>query len=135
MRHTQRLACFALFAALAITGKAAAAEIRVLCTHALQKVIEHVTPEFERATGYKLSFGYDPAIAIKRQIENGAQFDVVLITWGAIDDLTTQGKILPASRVNLARSGLGVAVRKGLPNRTSARNGWRWVRRRVRVCD
>jgi len=115
MRHDRRLICFALFAALAMTGKAIAAELRVLSTHALEKVVEDVTPEFERATGHKLSFSYDPANAIKRQIENGAQFDVVLITRGAIDDLTKQGNILPDSRVNLARSGLGVAVRKGLP--------------------
>jgi len=115
MRHEQRLACLALFAALAMTGKAVAAELRVLSTHALEKVIEDVTPEFERTNGYKLTFGYDPANAIKRQIENGEQFDVVLITRGAIDDLTKQGKILPDSRVDLARSGLGVAVRKGLP--------------------
>jgi ABC-type molybdate transport system substrate-binding protein len=48
-----------------ITGKAAATEIRVLSTHALQKAVEHITPEFERTTGHKLSFSYDPANAIK----------------------------------------------------------------------
>ena len=114
MRKHRFLACFALFASLALIGKAAGAEIRVLSTHALQRVVEDIAPEFERTTGHKLSFGYDPANAIKRQIENGTQFDVVLITRGAIDDLTAQGKIAPESRVNLARSGLGVAVRKGL---------------------
>ncbi len=40
---------------------------------------------------------------------------MVLITRSAIDDLTKQGKILPDTRVNIGRSGLGVAVRKGAP--------------------
>ena len=100
---------------MTIAGQAGGAELRVLSTHALEPVLEALTPDFERTSGYTLSFGYDPALAIKRQIENGASFDVVLITRGAIDDLTTQGKIVPESRTNLARSGLGVAVRKGLP--------------------
>jgi molybdate transport system substrate-binding protein len=101
--------------ALMLPGETKAADIKVLSTHALQRLVEEVTPEFERSTGHKLSMAYDPALAVKRQIENGTQFDVVLITRGAIDDLTAQGKIAPKSRVNLARSGLGVAVRKGLP--------------------
>lgn len=95
-------------------GKSPPAEFRVLSTHALQKVVEDIAPEFERTVGCTLSFCYDPANAIKRQIESGVQFDAALITRAAIDDLTKQGKILPGSRVDLARSGLGVAVRKGL---------------------
>jgi molybdate transport system substrate-binding protein len=33
----------------------------------------------------------------------------------AIDDLITSGKVAPGSRVDLARSGVGVAVRPGVP--------------------
>jgi len=100
---------------MTVAAHAGAAELRVLSTHALEPVLEALTPDFERTSGYTLSFGYDPALAIKRQIENGTSFDVVLITRSAIDDLTKQGKILADSRMNLAQSGLGVAVRAGLP--------------------
>jgi molybdate transport system substrate-binding protein len=77
--------------------------------------IERLGPQFESATGHKLSFSYDPANIIKRQIENGAAFDLAIVTRGAIDDLVKLGKIFPDTCVDIARSGLGLAVRKGAP--------------------
>jgi molybdate transport system substrate-binding protein len=91
------------------------ADIRVLSTHAVLDVLNEIGPKFERATGNRLSIGYDPANAVKRQIENGAAFDVAIVTRPVFDDLATQGKILPETRADIGRSGLGVAVRKGAP--------------------
>jgi molybdate transport system substrate-binding protein len=79
-----------------------AAEIKVLSTHAVLEVLSELGPQFERSTGHKLSFSYDPANIIKRQIEGGSAFDIAIVTRGVIDDLTK-------------RSGLGVAVREGAP--------------------
>jgi molybdate transport system substrate-binding protein len=104
------------FAIAAIqTNLGSATEIKVLSTHAALEVLSELGPKFEEATGYTLSFSYDPANAITRQIENGAPFDVVIITRKAVDDLVRQGKILPDSCVDIGRSGLGVSVRKGAP--------------------
>ena len=90
-----------------------AAEIRVLSTHAALDVLNEIAPEFERASGYRLSFGYDPAKAVKRQVENGAAFDVAIVTRPVFDDLAGQGKMLAETRADIGRSGLGVSVRKG----------------------
>ena len=89
------------------------AEIRVLSTHAAMGVLNELGPKFERATGNRLSIGYDPAKAVKRQIENGAAFDVAIVTRAVFDDLAGQGKILAETRADIGRSGLGVSVRKG----------------------
>ncbi len=89
------------------------AEIRVLSTHAAMGVLNELGPKFERATGNRLSIGYDPAKAVKRQIENGAAFDVAIVTRPVFDDLAGQGKILAETRADIGRSGLGVSVRKG----------------------
>ena len=91
------------------------AEIRVLSTHAAMGVLNELGPKFERATGNRLSIGYDPAKAVKRQIENGAAFDVAIVTRPVFDDLAVQGKILPETRADIGRSGLGLSVRKGAP--------------------
>jgi len=93
------------------TGRAA--EIKVLSTHAASEVLSELGPQFERTTGHRLSFSYDPANVIKRQIEGGAAFDVAIVTRQVIDDLAKQGKIVPDTRTDIGRSGLGVAVRKG----------------------
>jgi molybdate transport system substrate-binding protein len=97
------------------TSLGSAPEIKVLSTHAALEVLSELGPQFETATGYTLSFSYDPANAIKRQIEDGAAFDVVIITRKAVDDLVTQGKILPDMCVDIGRSGLSVSVRKSAP--------------------
>jgi len=78
-------------------------------------VLSELGPQFERSTGHKLSFSYDPANIIKRQIEDGSAFDIAILARGAIDDLTKQGKISADSRTDIGRSGLGVAVREGAP--------------------
>ena len=92
-----------------------AAEIKVLSTHAVFEVLSELGPQFERTTGHRLSFSYDPANVIKRQIEGGAAFDVAIVTRQVIDDLAKQGKIMPDTQSDIGRSGLGVAVRKGAP--------------------
>jgi molybdate transport system substrate-binding protein len=92
-----------------------AVEIKVLSTHAMLEVLSELSPRFEAATGDTLSFSYDPANAIKRRIENGAAFDVVIVTRKAIDDFVRQGKVLPDTCVDLGRSGLGLSVRTGAP--------------------
>ncbi len=90
-----------------------AVEIRVLSTHAAFEVLSELGPRFERTTGHRLSIGYDPANVIKRHIDGGAAFDVVIVTRPVIDDLAKQGKIIPDTCIDIGRSGLGVAVRKG----------------------
>jgi molybdate transport system substrate-binding protein len=88
-----------------------AAEIKVLSTHAALDVLSELGPKFERASGHRLSFSYDPAKAVRRQIENGAVFDIAIVTRPVFDALAAQGMILAGSRADIGRSGLGVAVR------------------------
>jgi molybdate transport system substrate-binding protein len=90
-----------------------AVEIKVLSTHAALDVLNVLGPKFERAAGCRLSFGYDPAKAVKRQVENGAAFDVAIVTRPVFDDLAAQGKMLAEPRGDVGRSGLGLSVRQG----------------------
>ena len=92
-----------------------AVEIRILSTHAAMDVLNDLGPKFERATGNRLSIGYDPAKAVKRQIENGVAFDAAIVTRPVFDVLAAQGKMLPETRADIGRCGLGVAVRQGTP--------------------
>ena len=69
----------------------------------------------EKSTKNKIAFTFDTAAALKGQIEKGAAFDLAILTDAAIDDLVSQSKISGATRTALARSGVGVAVKKGAP--------------------
>src|SRR6476620_5752066 len=89
------------------------ADIKVFSTHAVQEVLRELGPAFERASGVRLAISYDPANALKHKIEAGAVFDVAIVTRAVIDALAKQRKIVHESCTDIARSGLGIAVRKG----------------------
>jgi molybdate transport system substrate-binding protein len=92
-----------------------AVEIRVLSTNGLKAVVEELGPQFERATQHKLAVRFAPAAELKGQIEKGAAFDLAILTAAGIDDLTRQGKLAAPTRADVAKSGAGVAIRKGAP--------------------
>ncbi len=96
-------------------GIAGAAEIKALVTIALQSTFEELGPVFEKATGHKLTtiFGLSPVMA--KRVQDGEVADYVVSTRGGIDGLVKSGKALPGSDKTLARSSIGVAVRKGAP--------------------
>ncbi len=95
------------------SGVTDAAEIKVLSSTALEGVIEELKPQFERETGHKLAVGIANSATVTKRIVGGEAADVIILTGSGIDGLIKQGKIVPGSRVDIARSGIGVAVRKG----------------------
>jgi len=90
-------------------------EVKVLSTHAVEAVLRALAPKVAHASGQRLTIRYDPANALKRAIENGAAFDVAIVTRPVIDELAAQGLVLRETCRDIARSGLGVAVRAGAP--------------------
>jgi molybdate transport system substrate-binding protein len=45
----------------------------------------------------------------------GERYDLVMISSSELEELTRQGKIVAGSRADLAKSGIGIAVRAGAP--------------------
>ena len=68
---------------------------------------------FERMAGRKLVVEYAFSPDLKRRIEAGDPFDVAILPPDMADDLMGRYKLMAGSRVDLGRTGLGVAVRKG----------------------
>ncbi len=72
-------------------------------------------PQFERASGHKIVVQYGATGTFKKQIEAGEAFDLVIFGSDGVDDLIKQGKIVRDTRLDIARVGIGVAVREGAP--------------------
>jgi molybdate transport system substrate-binding protein len=85
--------------------------IRILSTIGMRLVLEEIAPEFERTSGYTVELRYDSSVAHMRRIAEGWTGDVAVFTAPAIDDLIAQGKV--PRRIDLAHSGVGIAVRAG----------------------
>ena len=99
---------------LATAGAAPAAEINAFISTAIKTVTDELMPPFERQNGHSIRASYAPSGALVPRFERGEPVDVFLTDSTAIDALIRQGKIV-AGRIDLARTGIGIAVRKGAP--------------------
>jgi molybdate transport system substrate-binding protein len=115
MRTRTIAAAVATLASVILAGMTHAAEIHVLSTNGVKTVVEELAPQFEKATGHKLVVRFAPAAELKGEIEKGAAFDLAILTAAATDDLLRQKKLASATRADVAKSGAGVAYRKGAP--------------------
>lgn len=91
------------------------AEVRVLSTTAMKTALEALAPSFQQSTGHTLAFSFGPSGRMARLAREGEANDVTIVTSAGIDDLIASGWIVPGSRVDIARSAIGVAVQKGSP--------------------
>jgi molybdate transport system substrate-binding protein len=100
---------------IATTTTAHAAEIRLLASAAVKEVLLDLAPAFEKSSGHKVTAIWAGTEAITRRISGGEVVDVVLIAAPNIDKLISEGRLVAGSRADVAKSGVGVAVRAGLP--------------------
>jgi molybdate transport system substrate-binding protein len=118
LRPWPRTIALVVASALCLPGAARADEIRVMTSGAFTAAYLEVTPDFERATGNTLITSYgasmgDTPDSIPSRLQRGEPADVVILASTALDELITRGKVVAGSRVDLVRSRIGVAVRKG----------------------
>jgi molybdate transport system substrate-binding protein len=103
---------------LLLPGAAAAEDLRVMISAGFYRVYAELGPRFEKATGHRLvttrgpSMGDSPE-AIPARLARGEAADVVIMDGEAADELLRRGVVLAGSRVELARSRIGMVVRQG----------------------
>lgn len=115
MRHRLvLLMCIALSVPISASA-ARAAEIKLIAANALKESLVELLSAFEKSSGNKLTTYWSGTTAIAKRIRDGEAIDVVMIAGPDIDKLIAEGKLASGSRVDFAKSGVGIAVRAGLP--------------------
>jgi ABC-type molybdate transport system substrate-binding protein len=76
---------------------------------------EDLGPKFERASGHKLVITFGNMRAVVKRVQGGEIADVVIIPRQGIDSFVKDGKAIAGNVTVIARSGISVAVRKGVP--------------------
>ena len=99
--------------AAVVLGTASAAEIRVLSTQATEQSHRELLPQFEKATGHKVTTVFTGTLDANKRVAAGEQYDLLIMAEDAIDQHLKDGKLAQGSRVDLARSGVGVGVKNG----------------------
>ena len=104
-----------IIATSGVAPPAHADEIRLLSAAAMQTVFHMITDEFERTSGHKLVFAYTTMGAITERVLWGETADLIVGSTQSLDRLAKEGRIDPASRVTIAKVGIGVVVPTGTP--------------------
>jgi molybdate transport system substrate-binding protein len=112
-RNTARGVCVALSVCLA--GSATAADIRVFSSGAPAEVEKVLAAQFTRESGHRVLFTVANPAIIQQKPAGGEAPDIVILPAPIIESLAKTGVLRPASRVDLARVGVGVVVREGVP--------------------
>jgi molybdate transport system substrate-binding protein len=105
---------------LLLAGPVHGAEIKVMISGGFSAAYRDLVADFERTTGHTVvttrgpSMGATPE-AIPNRLQRGEPADVLIMVGDALDDLIKQGHVVAWSRVDLARSRIGMAVRAGAP--------------------
>jgi molybdate transport system substrate-binding protein len=87
--------------------------VRVLSTLALMGAVRDVAGRYQAAGGARIDADFAPTLGLLDRLRGGETADVVILTKEALDDLATQGSVVAASCVDLARSYVGIAVKAG----------------------
>jgi molybdate transport system substrate-binding protein len=106
--------CFAL-ALLHLVSTYATADLSIISSTGVSSIMHELIPAYERATGQRVSISYDTSNIIMDRLKRGESADLVILTAPLIDNLTQQGRLQAGSRTDMAKSGIGVAVKAGAP--------------------
>lgn len=105
-----------LITEFAMPYPAAAAQLRIISGGAFKQVLNPLVAEYEQETGNKAEVTYRTVGQHLKLIAGGQEtFDVAVLTPEAIDNLAKDGKVVPGSRTDLAKTGVGVVVKAGTP--------------------
>src|SRR5580693_7876528 len=90
-------------------------QIKFLSGGAMKSLMVEVVPLFERASGAKVEIKFALTSVLKKEIEDGAAFDIALLPRPELDALAAAGKIAAGTQTEITRSAVGLAVRAGAP--------------------
>jgi molybdate transport system substrate-binding protein len=101
--------------AVVASDVAHAAEIKVLGSPGTRAPYTLLMPGFEAASGHKVTTAWGGVVAVTKRVADGETADVIMLPSPQIDELIKLGKLVPGTKVNVATSGIGVAIRAGAP--------------------
>src|SRR5215469_8134106 len=87
--------------------------VRLLSTLALRGALVQLAEQYQAARGVALDADYAPTVGLLKRLREGEKADVLILTREGLDELVAEGTVVPSSRIDLARSYVGLAVKAG----------------------
>jgi molybdate transport system substrate-binding protein len=92
-----------------------AAELNVLAGGAMTTIWGGLKPKFEQASGHKLMIRFGTTPELIKLATTGGPFDLAVVPREVFKDAAAQAQFVAGPTTDIARVGLGVAVRSGAP--------------------
>ena len=120
IQRSMLVRAFALVVLALFARAAAADEVKVMNSGGFSSAYKALQPKFEAASGHTLATAWGPSMgaspeAIPNRLARGESADVVIMVGYALDELIKKGIVIADSKVDLADSRIGVAVKSGTP--------------------
>jgi molybdate transport system substrate-binding protein len=90
--------------------------VRLLSTLALRGALVQLAEQYQAAKGVTLDADYAPTVGLLKRLRDGEKADVLILTREGLDELVAEGAVVAASKIDLARSYVGLAVKAGAPH-------------------
>jgi molybdate transport system substrate-binding protein len=90
--------------------------VRLLSTLALRGALVQLAEQYRAAKGVTLDADYAPTVGLLKRLRDGEKADVLILTREGLDELVAEGVVVAASKIDLARSYVGLAVKAGAPH-------------------
>jgi molybdate transport system substrate-binding protein len=98
-------------------GQTHAAEIKFLASNAIKAVLEEIAPQFEKASGHKLTITFGSTGNLTAAINKETPFDVAVLGADAVDSLIKQASSQGLG-MTLCVPGSALRTARVRPNRT-----------------
>jgi molybdate transport system substrate-binding protein len=103
------------FCPAVIATDATAAALKVLSGGAVKAALTELAETWGRETGNRVTITYATTGASLQKLAAGEPADVVVLATEAIEQLAAKGTVIAGTKADVARVGIGVAVREGAP--------------------
>ena len=90
--------------------------VRLLSTLALRGALVQLAAQYQAAKDVTLDADYAPTVGLLKRLRDGEKADVLILTREGLDELVAEGAVVAASKIDLARSYVGLAVKAGAPH-------------------
>jgi molybdate transport system substrate-binding protein len=87
--------------------------VRLLSTLALKGAMSRLAFDYQAATSVRIDADFAPTLALLKRLRDGETADVVILTREGLEELVAESAVAASSKVDLARSYVGIAVKAG----------------------
>src|SRR5258708_6055637 len=89
--------------------------LRVFCARSMHVAVTTLSQQFAKDFGAAPDILFEPMGALQARLAAGETADVLILATPAIDALAKSATLVTASRAEVARASIGVAIRDGAP--------------------